>query len=49
MVDDAADLSLSAHVDVAPSTGGVDPDTRGIKKITEPSGVLRRTTVHHSP
>jgi len=41
--------SSSAQVDVAPSTGGVDPDTRGIKKNTEPSGALRRTTVHHDP
>ena len=36
--------SPSAQVDVAPSTGGVDPDIRGIKKDTEPSGALRRTT-----
>jgi len=46
---DAADPSPIAQVDVAPSTGGVDPDIRGIKKNTEPSGTLRRTTVHHDP
>jgi len=45
----AADPSPSAQVDVAPLTGGVDPDIRGIKKITIPSGALRRTTVHHDP
>ena len=36
-------------VDVAPSTGSADPDIRGIKKNTEPSGAPRRTTVHHDP
>ena len=41
-----ADPSPSAQVDVAPSTGGIDPDIRGIKKYSEPSGVLRRTAVH---
>ena len=42
-----ADPSPSAQVDVAPSTGGVDQDTRGIKKNTEePSGALRRTTLY---
>jgi len=30
-------------------TGGVDLDMRGIKKNIEPSGALRRTTVHHDP
>jgi len=35
---DASDASPSAQVDVAPSTGGVDPDIRGFKKNTEPSG-----------
>jgi len=44
-----ADPSPSTQVDVAPSTGGVDPDIRGITKNTEPSGALRRTTVHHDP
>ena len=38
-----------AQPDVAPSMGGVDPYTRGFKKNTEPSGALRRTTVHHDP
>jgi len=38
-----------AQIDVAPSTGGVDPDTRGIKKNAEPSGALRCITVHHDP
>ena len=38
-----------AQIDVAPSTGGVDPDIRGIKKNMEPSGALRCTTLHHDP
>jgi len=42
----AADPSPSAQVDVAQSTGGVDPDTRGIKMDMEPSGALRRTAVY---
>jgi len=37
----------AAQVGVVPSTSGVDPDIRGIKKNTEPSGALRRTAVHH--
>jgi len=37
------------QVDVAPSTGGVDPDIREIKENTALSGALRRTTVHHDP
>ena len=45
----AAGSSPSAQVDVAPPTGGAGPDIRGIKKNTEPSGALRRTTVHHDP
>jgi len=36
-----SDPSPSAQADVAPSTSGVDPDIRGIKKNTEPSGALR--------
>ena len=43
------DPSPSAQVDVAPSTGGVDPDIRGIKKNTEKRGALRRITVYHDP
>ena len=38
-----------AQFDVAPSMGGVDQNIRGIKKKKEPSGALRRTTVHHEP
>jgi len=46
----AVDFSPSEQVDAAPSTGGVDPDTRGIKRDTEPSsGALRRTTVYRDP
>ena len=48
-VTNAAETSPSAQVDVAPSTGGVDPDIRGIKKNTEPRGALCCTTVHHEP
>jgi len=40
----AADPSTSAQVDVAPSTGGVDPDTRGIKKNTQPLLLLFRSS-----
>jgi len=46
---DAADSSPSAQVDVAPSTGGVYPNIRGIKKNTEPSWALSHTTVHQDP
>jgi len=42
-----ADPSPSAQIDAAPLIGGIDPDVRGVKKNTEPSGELRRTTVHH--
>ena len=42
-----SDPSPSGQLYVAPSMGGVDSDIRGIKNFTEPSGALRRTTVHH--
>ena len=40
--------SPSAQVDVAPSTGGVDPDIWAIKKNTEPSGALRSSPHHRT-
>jgi len=49
LLTNVADPSNSAQVDVAPSTGGVDPNIWGIKKNKEPSGALCRNTVYHDP
>ena len=49
LLTNVADPSPSAQVDVAPSTGGVDPNIWGIKKNKEPSGALCRNTVYHDP